>query len=79
MVEIDLVSLGILVVVIGIALVFVGTLSQAKGKTKVEGGGIIFIGPFPLIGGATSERAFYILIAASIIFFIIFILLNYQK
>ena len=79
MVEIDLVSLGILVVVIGIALVFVGTLSQAKGKTKVEGGGIIFIGPFPLIGGATSERAFYILIAVSIIFFIIFILLNYQK
>lgn len=72
----DLVSIGFAIILIGIVLLFVGILSSAKGKAKVESGGIIFIGPFPIIGGATSERAFYILMIASVVFFVLFILLN---
>lgn len=68
-----------LVVIIGFVLVFFGILSQYKGKAKVEGGGIVFIGPIPILGGATSERAFYILIAVSVIFFLVFMLLNYLR
>ena len=77
--EIDFVTVGMLVIILGFALVFIGTLSQTKGKAKVEGGGIIFIGPFPIIGGATSERTFYILLIVSIVLFILFALLNYLR
>lgn len=73
MVEINLISLGTLIVVIGFALLFVGILLQSKGKASVEGGGIVFIGPFPIIGGVTSERAFYILIAIAVVFFLLMI------
>lgn len=75
----ELISIGFATALIGIVLLFVGILSSAKGNTKVEGGGIIFIGPFPIIGGATSERTFYILLAVSIVFFILFALLNYLR
>jgi len=78
MVEMNLITLGTLVIIVGFVLAFIGILSQVKGKTKVEGGGIIFIGPIPIVG-ATSERTFYILLAVSVIFFIVFILLNYLK
>lgn len=76
MVEVDLVSVGILVILVGFVLVFAGIILQTKGKTKIEGGGIIFIGPFPVFGGATSERAFYILIFVSVIFLLFFVILN---
>ncbi|MBI4009827.1 MAG: DUF131 domain-containing protein [Candidatus Aenigmarchaeota archaeon] len=79
MVETDLITLGVLVIIVGFVLAFIGTLSQTKGKAKVEGGGIIFIGPFPIIGGATSERAFYVLLAVSLVFMILFIILNYPR
>jgi len=79
MVEVNIISIGMLIIVIGFVLVFVGILSQTKGKAKVEGGGIIFIGPFPVIGGATSERAFHILIAISVVFFLVFMILNYVR
>lgn len=79
MVEMNLISVGTLIIVIGFVFVFVGILSQTKGKAKVEGGGIVFIGPIPVLGAFTSERAFYILIAISIVFFLVFMALNYLK
>ena len=78
MVEMDLVSIGLLVIVIGFVLIFIGSFLQTKGKVKVEGGGVIFIGPLPIIG-ATSERALYIVLVMAVIFLIVFILLNYLK
>ncbi len=76
--ELNLISIGTLVILIGFALIFVGTLVQTKGKAKVEGGGVFFIGPFP-IGFASSERVFHILIIISVIVFVGFILLNYLR
>ena len=79
MAEVNLVSIGIIAIVVGFILVIFGILSQSKGNAKIEGGGIVFIGPFPIIGGATSERAFYILIAISVAFFILFFVMNYVR
>jgi len=76
--ELNLVSIGTLVILIGFALIFAGTLMQTKGKTKVEGGGVILIGPLPIIG-ATSERMLYMVLAITMIFFFVFILLNYLR
>ncbi len=78
MVEIDLTSVGLVVVVIGFLLIFTGIFSQNKGKAKVEGGGIIFIGPIPIVG-ATSERAFYTLLFIAVVFMVLFIMLNYSR
>ena len=78
MAEVNLVSIGIIAIIVGFILVIFGILSQSKGSAKTEGGGIVFIGPF-LIGGATNERAFYILIAISVAFFILFFVMNYVR
>ena len=75
MTQIDFASAGIIVILIGFILVFAGISSQSKGKTKVEGGGIIFIGPIPIIG-ATSEKSLYVVIALSVIFLLFFVVVN---
>ncbi len=75
MAEVNLVSVGIMAVLIGVVLIFAGIMQQSKGKTKVEGGGVIFIGPIPIIG-ATSERALYFVIALAVIFLLISVVLN---
>ncbi len=75
MAEINLIPIGIIAVLIGVVLIFAGIMQQSKGKTKVEGGGVIFIGPVPIIG-ATSERALYFVIVLTVIFLLIFVVLN---
>jgi uncharacterized membrane protein len=70
-----LIIVGIMTILLGFVILIVGILSALKSKGKVEGGGIIFIGPFP-IGGATSERTLYITLLFGIIVLSLFILLN---
>ena len=68
---VDLFMIGILVIIVGVVIVFLGM----QGKGKVEGGAVVFIGPLPIIG-ATSERMFYITLAISVIFISVFIALH---
>ncbi len=74
MVAENLVSIGIIVILIGFVLVLAGTILQG-GKTRTEAGGIIFIGPIPIIG-ATSKNMFYAVIALSLIMLVVFLLMN---
>lgn len=76
MAQFDLVSAGIITVLIGTALIFAGVISKTKNGVKVEGGGVVFIGPIPIIG-ATSERSLYLVIAISIIFLFALMLVNF--
>jgi uncharacterized membrane protein len=77
MVEVNLVTIGILAVIVGFILILFGSF-LGRGKTQVEGGGVVFIGPIPIIG-ATSERALYIVLAVTIIFLLLFVVLNYFR
>jgi len=73
-----LILIGMVLTFVGIALVILGivlTLLKSK-QTKAEGGFILWIGPFPIFGGATSKEIFYILLVISIIFISLFIILN---
>ena len=73
----QLVSIGLIIIVVGFVILLAGLFSQVKsGKTKVEGGGILFIGPFPIIGGATNKQIFYLLLIVSVIMVISFLLLG---
>jgi uncharacterized membrane protein len=73
-----LILIGMVLTFVGIALVILGivlTLLKSK-QAKTEGGFILWIGPFPILGGATSKEIFYILLVISIIFISLFIILN---
>ncbi|MBS3052245.1 MAG: DUF131 domain-containing protein [Candidatus Aenigmarchaeota archaeon] len=65
---------------IGIALIFIGVFitivaSFISGSGKVESGGIVFVGPIPIIFGSNT-RIIYIVIIFSILSLIIFLFLN---
>lgn len=73
----QLVSIGLTIIVIGFVLLLAGLFSQVKSsKTKVEGGGIVFIGPFPVGGFATNKQIFYLLLVVSVILIISFLILG---
>jgi|ECHhosMinimDraft_1075155.scaffolds.fasta_scaffold01693_5 uncharacterized protein (TIGR00304 family) len=70
----DLVGLGLLVIFVGFILVFVGAIYEAlkssKGEQRPEGrseyGGVIFIGPVPIIFGTKKVAKWMIVVAAVI-------------
>ena len=72
-----MISVGLIIIVLGFAVLLAGLLSQVKSsKTKVEGGGIVFIGPFPLGGFATNKQTFYLLLIVSVVLIIAFLILG---
>jgi len=46
-----LIGAGIALILIGFLLVLIGTLISAFGEGDVEGGGVIMIGPIPIVFG----------------------------
>ncbi|MEM7825595.1 MAG: DUF131 domain-containing protein [Candidatus Aenigmatarchaeota archaeon] len=64
--EVQTTPLGLLIILIGIFLVIFGGILLLL-QTKVEGGVIIWIGPFPL-ALTTSKEVFYFLLIVSLIF-----------
>jgi len=56
---IALIFAGMLVILVAILLLF---LSNVKGEGKVKGGGVIIIGPFPIIFGTDKESVKTILL-----------------
>jgi uncharacterized protein (TIGR00304 family) len=83
-----LTSTGFLIFFIGLALIVVGILitiikarpekeereeSEPEGKkSKVRGGGVVLIGPIPIIFG-TDRKALLIAVFASLIFMLLYI------
>jgi uncharacterized protein (TIGR00304 family) len=66
---------GLALILIGIFAIVIGLLILAFSKsTKIEGGGVVFIGPFPIIFG-TSERIVYIVLAITLLLMLIYLFL----
>ncbi len=63
--------LGLILMIIGIAIIVVGTLLTAlkAGRGEVKSGGVLLIGPFPIVWGSSSKLA----LAATVIAIIILI------
>lgn len=73
----QLIQVGLIIIVIGFVLLLSGLFSQVKSsKTKIEGGGIVFIGPFPVGGFATNKQIFYLLLIVSMILIVASFLLG---
>lgn len=80
MMELQAINFGVLLILVGIFLVILGGILiflQEK-QTKVEGGFIVWIGPFPL-ALTTSKEAFYFLLGISLIFIFLLILFYFIK
>ncbi|MCS7386103.1 MAG: DUF131 domain-containing protein [archaeon GB-1867-005] len=67
----ELIMLGLILMIIGIAIIVVGTLLTAlkAGRGEVKSGGVLLIGPFPIVWGSSSKLA----LAATVIAIIILI------
>ena len=72
----ELVTMGFLLVFIGMILIFIGMLTgiTKEAKGEVKGGGIILIGPFPIIFGSDTESVkTVILLTIFLILLVLFI------
>jgi uncharacterized protein (TIGR00304 family) len=64
---------GLALISIGIFAIVVGLLILAFSKsTKVEGGGVLLVGPLPIIFGS-SERIVYIVLAITLIIMLLYL------
>lgn len=70
----NLIQIGIFLIVVGLILVFISTITTERSNLK--GGGIIFLGPIPIFGAASDKKIIYLLFAIGIVLFIIFYFLR---
>jgi len=63
-----LILAGFALIVVGLAAVFGGTLLASKdGKTDVRGGGVIFLGPIPIVFGTDKRSAVTVAVIALVL------------
>jgi len=73
----QLLSLGILIILVGFAIVIIGSLTgPQKGDTKVAVGGFIGFIPF---GFANDKRLLFALVGIMAVLVLFFLLFNFQK
>lgn len=65
-------EIGIIIFISGIILIFIGIILSSlggadRGETKVEGGGVVLIGPVPIIFGTNAKWAVIALILAIVL------------
>lgn len=76
--EQHLVSGGIILILIGFVLVFIGSLVGAQGRGEARWGVGGFIGPLPF-GFASEKNMLYVVIGLSLAILILFVLLNFFR
>jgi len=65
--------ISVVLIFISIALIFVYIFIKSKPeKVRVEGGFVVWIGPFPIVGATNEKIALTILIVSTIIFLTLF-------
>jgi len=65
---VDLILAGVLLLLVGFGVIIVAMLSQGrKGGAEVKGGGVIMIGPVPIIFGSDMRWASVAIILAIIL------------
>lgn len=73
---VDLVQLGLLLVIAGFGILVVSMFSGGgKGEGRVQGGGVVMVGPIPIIFG-TDARWASVAIVLAIVLIVLAILLS---
>jgi uncharacterized protein (TIGR00304 family) len=67
----DLITAGLLLVIVGFGMVIVSMLSRSSGaRTEVRGGGVVMIGPIPIIFGSDAKWAAVAIVLAIVLLLI---------
>jgi uncharacterized protein (TIGR00304 family) len=65
---VDLISAGLITVLAGLILITVSLLSEAKKSgAEVRGGGVVMIGPIPIIFGSNAKWASVAIVLAIVL------------
>lgn len=75
----SLITLGLILIVIGVLVLMIGMFLSADKNTKVEGGGVIMIGPIPIGFGTSKEMMILAMILAIILMIISFLFISYIR
>lgn len=66
--KLDLITAGLLLITLGFAVVAISMLSHMDGAgPKVKGGGVVMIGPIPIIFGSDAKWATVAIILAIVL------------
>jgi len=68
----QIIGLGMMLVFIGMIIIIAGSFFGAKEKANVKSAGIVFIGPFPILGWGSSKKMYYALMVLGFILFFVF-------
>jgi uncharacterized protein (TIGR00304 family) len=77
----DLVFIGMGIILVGFLVVFLGTVisgrssGQGEERTRVRGGGVIMIGPIPIVFGSDAKWASVAMVLAIVL--IVLVLLSW--
>ena len=71
----DLVAAGLVLVAVGFAVVAVSLLTRAGGAgAEVRGGGVLMIGPIPIVFGSDAKWASVAILLAIVLILVYFLL-----
>jgi uncharacterized protein (TIGR00304 family) len=66
-----LVLIGVLLIIVGFALIFLSTIiKESREESRVEAGGVLVIGPVPIVIGTSQRIAKAVLILALALFIV---------
>jgi uncharacterized protein (TIGR00304 family) len=72
---VDLVTAGVLLIIAGFGVIVLSLASREGGtKTEVRGGGVIMIGPIPIIFGSDARWASLAMVLAIVLILVYFLL-----
>ena len=70
---VDAISVGFLLVITGVVIIFAGLWKSSDGNRQVKGGGVVLIGPIPIAFG-TDAKWTSIAIALAIVLIMVVLL-----
>ena len=77
----DLVTTGVLIIFLGFGIIFIGTMLARRSsseKGEVKGGGVVMIGPIPIIFGSDAKWT-SIAVALAIVLVLLTLLLTFYR
>lgn len=72
-----LLMIGLLLVFVGFMILIIGLLLSGSGETRVEGGGVVVIGPIPIVFASNTRIAIVLMILAIILIVLSYLLFYY--
>lgn len=81
----SLITFGLILVIVGVLVLMIGIFLSSidkgvnKENTKIEGGGVIMLGPIPIGFGTSKEMMILAIILAIILMIISFLFMHYFR